>query len=138
MITIIAAASENNALGKDNDLVWHLPDDFKRFKELTSGSMIVMGKNTWLSLPVKPLPNRENIVVTRTLEDDFAIKVQGDAKTLITVELNRFHLTLAHRGGQALFHRHRDLASTGALFFCLGNNYFFPRWRIIYYALPAD
>ena len=46
MIIMIAAAAENNALGKDNDLVWHLPDDFKRFKELTSGHHIIMGRKT--------------------------------------------------------------------------------------------
>ncbi len=51
MITIIAAASENNALGKDNDLVWHLPDDFKRFKDLTSGNYILMGRKTYETVP---------------------------------------------------------------------------------------
>ena len=64
MITIIAAAAENNALGKNNDLVWHLPDDFKRFKELTSGHYIIMGRKTFESFP-KPLPNRIHIVITR-------------------------------------------------------------------------
>ena len=64
MITIIAAASENNALGKDNDLVWHLPDDFKRFKELTSGNYILMGRKTYESFP-KPLPNRKHLIITR-------------------------------------------------------------------------
>ncbi|EKF55841.1 dihydrofolate reductase [Galbibacter marinus] len=64
MITIIAAAAENNALGKDNDLVWHLPDDFKRFKELTSGHHIIMGRKTFESLP-KALPNRTHIIITR-------------------------------------------------------------------------
>jgi dihydrofolate reductase len=64
MITIIAAAGENNALGKDNDLVWHLPDDFKRFKKLTSGHHIIMGRKTFESFP-KPLPNRTHIVITR-------------------------------------------------------------------------
>ncbi|GLB51074.1 dihydrofolate reductase [Neptunitalea chrysea] len=64
MITIIAAAAENNALGKDNDLVWHLPDDFKRFKELTTGHHIIMGRKTFESFP-KPLPNRTHIVITR-------------------------------------------------------------------------
>ena len=47
MLTLIAATSENNALGKDNDLVWHLPDDFKRFKALTSGHYIVMRRKTF-------------------------------------------------------------------------------------------
>lgn len=64
MITIIAAAGENNSLGKDNDLVWHLPDDFKRFKELTSGNYILMGRKTFESFP-KPLPNRKHLIITR-------------------------------------------------------------------------
>lgn len=63
-LTIIAAASENNALGLNNDLPWHLPDDFKRFKQLTSGHKIIMGRKTLESFP-KPLPKREHIVVTR-------------------------------------------------------------------------
>ena len=61
---IIAAAGENDALGINNDLPWHLPDDFKRFKALTSGHKIIMGRKTLESFP-KPLPNREHIVVTR-------------------------------------------------------------------------
>ena len=64
MITIIAAAGENNELGKNNDLVWHLPDDFKRFKQLTTGHHIIMGRKTFESFP-KPLPNRTHIVITR-------------------------------------------------------------------------
>lgn len=64
VITMIAAAAENNALGKDNDLVWHLPDDFKRFKELTTGHHIIMGRKTFETFP-KPLPNRTHVVITR-------------------------------------------------------------------------
>jgi dihydrofolate reductase len=64
MITIIAAVSENNALGKNNDLLWHLPSDFKRFKELTSGHYIIMGRKTFESFP-KPLPNRTHVVISR-------------------------------------------------------------------------
>ncbi|MGW9685359.1 dihydrofolate reductase [Flagellimonas sp. 2504JD1-5] len=63
-LIIIAAAAENNALGINNDLPWHLPDDFKRFKALTSGHKIIMGRKTLESFP-KALPNREHIVVTR-------------------------------------------------------------------------
>lgn len=63
-LIIIAAAAENNALGIDNDLPWHLPDDFKRFKNLTTGYKIIMGRKTLESFP-KALPNREHIVVTR-------------------------------------------------------------------------
>ena len=64
MLTIIAATSENNALGKDNQLVWHLPDDFKRLKALTSGHFNIMGRKTFESFP-KPLPNRTHIIITR-------------------------------------------------------------------------
>lgn len=64
ILSIIAAAAENNALGKDNDLLWHLPDDFKRFKSLTSGHKIIMGRKTFESFP-KPLPNRTHIIITR-------------------------------------------------------------------------
>ena len=70
MITIIAAAGENNSLGKDNDLVWHLPDDFKRFKELTSGNHILMGRKTFETFP-KPLPNRKHLIITR--QDNYSV-----------------------------------------------------------------
>lgn len=63
-ITLIAAAAENNALGKDNQMVWHLPDDFKRFKKLTTGHHIIMGRKTLESMN-GPLPNRTNIIITR-------------------------------------------------------------------------
>ena len=64
MIILIAAASENNALGKENKLLWHLPHDFKRFKAITSGHYIIMGRKTFESFP-KPLPNRTHIIITR-------------------------------------------------------------------------
>ena len=68
MLTIIAAAGENNALGKDNGLVWHLPDDFKRFRKLTTGHHIIMGRKTFESFP-QPLPDRTHVVITR--KDNF-------------------------------------------------------------------
>ena len=66
-ITLIAAAAENNALGKDNQMIWRLPDDFKRFKQLTTGHYIIMGRKTLESMN-GPLPNRTNIVITRQKE----------------------------------------------------------------------
>lgn len=63
-LTIIVAAAENNVIGKDNQLIWHLSDDLKRFKKLTSGHHIIMGRKTFESFP-KPLPNRTHIVITR-------------------------------------------------------------------------
>ncbi|MBL6654693.1 MAG: dihydrofolate reductase [Flavobacteriaceae bacterium] len=63
-LTIIAAASTNNVIGLDNKLIWNIPKDLKRFKELTQGHSVIMGRKTFESLP-SPLPNRRNIVVTR-------------------------------------------------------------------------
>ena len=63
-ISIIVAIASNYAIGKDNDLLWHISKDLKRFKELTDGHTIVMGKKTYFSLPKRPLPNRTNMVIT--------------------------------------------------------------------------
>lgn len=71
-LTLIAAIAENNALGKNNQMLWHLPDDFKRFKQVTSGHYIIMGRKTFESLPGM-LPNRTHIIITR--QTDF--KAEG-------------------------------------------------------------
>lgn len=67
-IRIVVAASENNVIGLDNQLPWHLPDDLKFFKKMTTGMPVVMGKNTWKSLG-KALPGRLNVVISSTLTD---------------------------------------------------------------------
>ncbi len=83
MITLIAAAGENNELGKDNTLPWHLPDDFKRFQKITSHHYIIMGRKTFDSL-VKPLAHRIHIVITRNndYEKDGALVVHSMAEAL--------------------------------------------------------
>lgn len=63
-ISIIVAIAANNAIGKDNDLLWHISKDLKRFKEITKGHYIVMGKRTYYSLPVRPLPHRTSLIIT--------------------------------------------------------------------------
>jgi dihydrofolate reductase len=63
-IAIIVAIADNFAIGKNNDLLFHLPNDLKRFKKITSGHAVIMGKRTLFSLPNGPLPNRRNIVIT--------------------------------------------------------------------------
>ena len=73
-ITIIVAAAENNAIGKDNDLIWSLPNDLKRFKKLTSGHSIIMGRKTFDSFPGL-LPNRKNIVISRNKNISFSDEV---------------------------------------------------------------
>lgn len=64
MISLIVAIAQNNAIGKDNDLLWHLSEDLKYFKKTTNERTVVMGRKTWESLPFKPLKNRRNIVVS--------------------------------------------------------------------------
>ena len=72
-LSIIVAIAENHGIGKDNRLLWHIPDDLKRFKKLTTGHAVVMGKKTFESLPLRPLPNRTNIVLT----DDPSEQIEG-------------------------------------------------------------
>ena len=84
MLSIIAAISENNVIGKDNKLLWHLPEDLKRFKELTTGHTIIMGRKTFESLG-GILPDRKHIVLTRdmnyNIESDW-VKVVHDIEEL--------------------------------------------------------
>ena len=75
MLSLIAAVARNRAIGKDNQLLWHLPEDMRHFRETTRGKPVVMGRKTWESLPEKfrPLPGWQNIVVSR----DPAYKAHG-------------------------------------------------------------
>lgn len=111
MITLIAAAAENNAIGKDGQLLWHLPKDFKRFKTLTTGHSIIMGRKTFETFP-QPLPNRRHIVITRqedyqpvgcevvnTLEEAVKKAYQSDPSPYVIGggEIYGLALQLAHR-----------------------------------------
>ena len=80
-LTLIAAIDENSVLGKDNQLIWHLPEDLKRFKLLTTGHAIIMGRKTFESLP-KALPNRHNIVVTRNHEFTITLEVEKKSRLI--------------------------------------------------------
>jgi len=68
ILKAIVAYAENRVIGRDNDLIWHLPDDLKHFKRHTAGKTIIMGRKTWESLGGRPLPNRRHIVITRSKE----------------------------------------------------------------------
>ena len=70
MISYVVAVSKNGVIGREGGLPWHISSDLKRFKEITMGKPVVMGRKTWESLPRKPLPGRRNIVITR--QRDFA------------------------------------------------------------------
>ena len=88
-ITIIAAIAENNAIGKNQQLLCHMPADMKRFKELTTGHAVIMGRKTFESLP-HALPNRKNVVLTTLPEavfmDSFACESMGTALDLCEKE----------------------------------------------------
>ena len=78
MLSIIVAIANNNAIGKDNSLLWHIPEDLKRFKEITSNHKILMGRKTFQSLP-GVLPNRHHVVLTR----DKSFTVDSDSVSVI-------------------------------------------------------
>ncbi|MCL5010445.1 MAG: dihydrofolate reductase [Patescibacteria group bacterium] len=84
MLSIIAALDEKRGLGKDNKLLWHIPEDLQRFKRLTKGHPVIMGRKTWESLPVKPLPNRYNIIITQNSK----FKIQNYNSKLKTTKVS--------------------------------------------------
>ncbi len=71
-ISIIAAIGKNYELGRDNDLLWHISADLKRFKKITSGHPVIMGRKTFDSINNRPLPNRRNIIITHATDYSFA------------------------------------------------------------------
>lgn len=114
-ISMIAAMGKNRVIGKDNDIPWHLPDDFQYFKDTTKGHCVIMGRKNWESLPhkFKPLPGRTNIVITRqknyqadggivtdSLGNALAIaQKEGEVEAFIIGggEIYRMGLALAHK-----------------------------------------
>ncbi len=68
-VSLIVAMDRNRGIGRDNDLMWHLPNDMRFFKETTENQIVVMGRKNYDSIPEKyrPLPNRENVILTKTL-----------------------------------------------------------------------
>ena len=88
MISIIAAVAKNRAIGFQNKLIYWLPNDLKRFKALTTGHTIIMGRNTFLSLPKGALPNRRNIVLTRSL---FSPPEAGGARGGLSERINELY-----------------------------------------------
>lgn len=84
MLSIIVAVAENNVIGKDNKLIWHLPEDLKRFKKLTTGHTIIMGRKTFESLG-RILPNRKHVILCNDMElniEDENVEVLEDISML--------------------------------------------------------
>ena len=111
MISIIVAIAQNMAIGKNNDLLWHLPADLKHFKQLTSGNTVIMGERTFFSLPMRPLPKRRNIVIT----DKADLQLAGcemahsidEARALCRHDDENFVI-----GGGSIYRQFMDLADT--------------------------
>jgi dihydrofolate reductase len=121
LITLIVAVADSGVIGRDNALPWHLPDDLKRFKQLTMGKPMIMGRKTFESIG-KPLPGRQNIVVTRDTnyrrdgvtvahDVDTAVRAAGDVPEVMVIggaELFRRFLPVA--GRVHLTRVHADIA----------------------------
>jgi dihydrofolate reductase len=110
LITLIVAVADNGVIGRDNTLPWHLPDDLKRFKRLTLGKPIVMGRKTFESIG-KPLPGRQNIVVTRdpnyhregitvAHDVDTALRAAGTVPEIMVIGGAELFRTLLPRAGR--------------------------------------
>ncbi|WP_343535292.1 dihydrofolate reductase [Pedobacter sp.] len=109
-ISIVVAISENNAIGKDNQLLWHLPADLKHFKNITTGHTIIMGRKTYDSIG-KPLPNRRNIIITRqnglSIEGVEVVNSLDEALALCKTEAEVFVIGGAEIYKQAIAVSHR-------------------------------
>ncbi len=112
-ITIVAAISKNNCIGKQGKLPWNIPEDMKRVKKLTTGKVIIMGRKTWESIPEKfrPLPNRLNIVITRNTDYSLPDNVEKypDIKSAVIAHKNE---KIIGFGGQHIFEEMIQIADT--------------------------
>ena len=112
MIALIAAVAENNVIGSKNDLPWYLPEDLKRFKELTTGHVVVMGRKTYESILTrlgKPLPNRKTVVITRQAEYPVPtdVEVYQDIESSLAAHKNEDVFII---GGGEIFNQSISLA----------------------------
>lgn len=101
-ISFIVAIAQNNAIGCENKLLWHIPNDLKRFKKLTLGHTVIMGRSTYDSLPLKPLPGRKNIVMTRDMQKEFhgCITTHSVEETIQMLEADKEHFVI---GGAQIY-----------------------------------
>ena len=108
MLSIIVAIDQNNGIGKDNTMPWHLSDDLRRFKAITMGYTVIMGRNTWLSLPFKPLKGRRNIVISTNMPETDGCEIARsieEAHNMIAHEEQAFIM-----GGARIYQQTIDIA----------------------------
>lgn len=128
-ISIIACISKNNALGKNNELLYHLPNDMKMFKQITTGNTVIMGSKTYFSFPKGALPNRENIVISRSDLELSDAKVCHSIQEAIDSAINENIFII---GGGQIYKQCLDIADT--MYLTIVDNIaedadtFFPEW----------
>ncbi|MCC7356127.1 MAG: dihydrofolate reductase [Candidatus Doudnabacteria bacterium] len=108
------AVAKNNVIGKSNDLPWYIPEDLKRFKEITTGHVVVMGRKTYESIIArlgKPLPNRKNVVITSNLNYEVPVEVEKFSSLEEAVAAHKDE-TVFLIGGQRIFEEGINLAKT--------------------------
>ena len=112
-ITLIAAISENNCIGKNGDLPWNIPEDLQRVKRLTTGKTLIMGRKTWESIPEKyrPLPQRTNIVITRNDTYELPKEVKKYASIQEALHAHDGEDIISF-GGEGIFREMIDYADT--------------------------
>ena len=108
MITLIVARDRNGAIGKDNTIPWHAPEDLKAFQRETLGGAVIMGRNTWDSLPFKPLKNRLNLVVSSNPEA--ADEVHASVTSAIEAAYAQGYRRIYGIGGAGIYREMLDLA----------------------------
>lgn len=110
-ITLIVAKSKNNCIGQNNQLPWHLPEDLKFFKEYTLNKPILMGRLTWESLPKKPLPYRDNIVISsqNNYNNIAGVKIFRDIE--LAINSYKFFEEICIIGGQSIYEQTISLAT---------------------------
>lgn len=101
MITLVVARARNGAIGKDGDIPWHAPEDLKMFQAETMGGAIIMGRNTWDSLPFKPLKGRLNIVISR--DTSLTEHVFGDIASAVEFAYAQGKTRVYGIGGQSIY-----------------------------------
>ncbi|WP_372570988.1 dihydrofolate reductase [Ruegeria jejuensis] len=108
MITLIVARAEDGAIGRNGEIPWHLPEDLKSFQRETLGGALIMGRNTWESLPIKPLPKRLNIVVSS--QSDAAEVVAPSVTAAIQIASDKGYDRIYGIGGARIYQEMIPLA----------------------------
>lgn len=109
VLSVIVAIADNGVIGGGNELLWHIPDDLKRFKRITSGHSVIMGRKTFESIG-KPLPNRRNIVVTRNLEF-YVVGVEVASSLATALEMTKNEAEVFVIGGGEIYRQALPMAS---------------------------